>query len=116
MDEIHQILALLNIEVVRLFVCIDALDECNDAENFVAACESFPLKASFLFIGRHSIAQVVKRRFPNSSHQAMQPQNDDITAVISARIEEEKARQPDMMPDWLAYKIRTEISKLANGM
>ncbi|KAK3684241.1 hypothetical protein B0T22DRAFT_444189 [Podospora appendiculata] len=115
-DEMFQILEMLKPHVKRLFVCVDALDECSDAENLVAACQKFSTTASFFFIGRQSIARVVRRVFPATIIQAMEPQQADIDAVVSSRIEKERSRQPDLMPDGLASEIRTAISDLANGM
>ncbi len=114
----YQILGVLESTqtVKRLFVCVDALDECNDAENLVAACKRFPSMVSFFFIGRQSIAGVVKRVFPAAAIQAMEPQNADIDAVVSARIEYEQNRQPDLMPNDLRDEVRKAIAKLANGM
>ncbi|KAK3321417.1 hypothetical protein B0T19DRAFT_478518, partial [Cercophora scortea] len=115
-DEMFQIIEMLKPHVKRLFVCVDALDECSDAENLVTACQKFSTAASFFFIGRQSIAQVVKRAFPVTTIQAMEPQQADIDAVVSSRIEKEKFRQPDLMPNGLASEIRAAISDLANGM
>lgn len=72
--------------VEKLFVSIDALDECNDAENLVAACETLPLNTVLLFTGRQCTTHMIRRRFPSWIYQFMEIQNDDIVGVISARI------------------------------
>lgn len=116
MDEIIQVLRHLKGTVQRLFVCVDALDEYKEADKLVAACKRFPLETSFLFIGRPCILQTVKQAFPSVIDRVMEPQYDDVNAVVSAHIEAAKEHQPELMPDWLMREIRAEISTLANGM
>ncbi|KAK7419848.1 hypothetical protein QQZ08_010682 [Neonectria magnoliae] len=106
MKEIINILRDLRPVVERLFVCVDALDECNNADKLLAACKLFPLATSFIFIGRPSIIQMVKHSFPSVIVKKMEPQYDDVDAVVTAQIEDEKRRQPELMPDWLMDAIR----------
>lgn len=116
LDELYRVLNSLKAEFKRLIVCVDALDECNDSEDFIAACRRFPFNTSFLFIGRHSISQQVTQGFPSTIHQVLEPQKEDIYAAIFAKIQNDKEHQPDLMPDWLMVEIAAEISTLANGM
>ncbi|RYP48833.1 hypothetical protein DL768_005341 [Monosporascus sp. mg162] len=116
MNEIIQILAHLKPSVQRLFVCVGALDECRVADKLVAACRKFPATTSFIFIGRPSIVQTVKQSFTSAIDRVTEPQDGDVDAVVTARVEVEKVRQPELMPDWLMNEIRAEVSTLANGM
>jgi len=115
-EEMYRVLEPLAPLVKRLFVCIDALDECGDAEHLLTLCREFPLPTSFFFIGRQSITSMVKRVFPDAEVQTIQPQNADIYAVVSEQVEHERARQPELLPPDLAYEIQEDISALANGM
>ncbi|KAF7551889.1 hypothetical protein G7Z17_g4705 [Cylindrodendrum hubeiense] len=116
MEEILKVMQYLSPSFQRLFVCVDALDECKDAVELVAACRRFPPNTSFIFVGRPSILQAVRRSYPSAFDQVMEPQYDDVDTVITARVEVEKERQPDLMPDWLVNEIRAEVLLLANGM
>lgn len=116
MNEIIKILAHLKPIVKRLFVCVDALDECKDADMLVAACAKFPLPTSFIFLGRRSIIQTVKQSFPNTIERLMELQHNDVDAIVTERVKAEKHRQLELMPDWLMEDIRVEVSRLANGM
>lgn len=115
-DEMNLVLKELAPQMKRLFVCIDALDECKDAERLVEACRKLTVTPSLLFLGRQSITSTVKRSFPDVDIQTVEPQRGDIHAVISEQIEREGVREPELMSDDLADQIREEISAMANGM
>ncbi|ETS75072.1 hypothetical protein PFICI_13556 [Pestalotiopsis fici W106-1] len=115
-DQMHQILSWLEPQVERIFICIDALDEYENAEELVNACRRLPLRKSLLFVGRHSIFQSLRRSYPQSSCRSINPPSDDIEAVIAEGLAKAAARDPSLMPETLKVEIQKGISKLANGM
>lgn len=115
-DDIYRLLDRLCPFVKRLFICIDALDECADAGPLVSACQRLHPAASFFFIGRPSIAQTVISTFPLTFVHTMELQNHDIDVFVSLRLENEQKRQPDLTPACLASQIRSAILELSNGM
>lgn len=116
MEEIKQVMQLLKPYVKRLFLCIDALDEYNDAIHLVAACREFPVPTSFIFIGRTSIARAVKYSFPRTVERVLVHQTADINAVVSALIDKDESYWPDLMPKLLRDEIAAEVERTANGM
>ncbi|TPX09857.1 uncharacterized protein E0L32_008879 [Thyridium curvatum] len=116
LDEIRTVLEFLRSSVSKLYVCIDALDECNEDEGLVDACGKIPFPTSFCFIGRSSIVHTVRRTFPKVRGYAIRTQTDDIRAFVASRVEADRAHQPDLMPKSLEDEILKEIPSLANGM
>lgn len=116
LDEIRTVLEFLRSSVSKLYVCIDALDECNEDEGFVDACGKIPFSTSFCFIGRSSIVHTVRRTFPKVRGYAIRTQTDDIRAFVASRVEADRAHQPGLMPKSLEDEILKEIPSLANGM
>ncbi|KAK0383029.1 hypothetical protein NLU13_8945 [Sarocladium strictum] len=116
LDEIRQVFRIISPYYKRLLVCIDALDECSVAPKLLAYCRDIPGKVSYIFIGRQSIARLVKQSFKRFIIQAMEPQKGDVLALIHERIASEREWQPGLLPNDLAREMKTEVSKLANGM
>lgn len=116
MEEIKQVMQFLTPYVKRLFLCIDALDEYNDAIQLVAACREFPVSTSFLFIGRPSISRAVKYSFARTVERVLVHQTADINAVVSVLLDKDKSYWPGLMPKLLRDDIVAEVERLANGM
>lgn len=108
-DDIFHVLRLLQPPLKRLFICVDALDEYDDSESFLAACSRFPSIASFFFIGRRSIAQAVRSAFHKTIVHIVEPQNEDIGAFLSSWLENERHSQPDLIPPNLCSDAENTI-------
>jgi hypothetical protein len=115
-DEVRQVFRFLEPHYKRLFICVDALDECTVAPKLLDFCKEIPGKASYIFIGRQSTSRLIKRAFPDVVVHNIPPQRDDVSVLIRERITTEREWQPDLLPEVLAIDIHREVLKLANGM
>ncbi|KAK0623897.1 hypothetical protein B0T14DRAFT_190945 [Immersiella caudata] len=116
-NDIHRTLELLQPQIKRLFICVDALDEFRDSEAFLAACHRFSsIPTSFFFIGRPSIASSVRSAFRGTDIHTIQHQNRDIEAFVSLRLESERHRHVELTPAWLADQIQVTVPQQASGM
>ncbi|KAL1874221.1 hypothetical protein VTK73DRAFT_548 [Phialemonium thermophilum] len=100
----------------RIYICIDALDECPDVVDILERLETLPSHTRILLTGRQSISHAVLSHFEDSRYMVVIADVRDITAYLENRIQKDAKRDPDLMDGTLSSEIIERVVGNSNGV
>lgn len=99
----------------RVFLCIDALDECQDLPGLLKLLCQLPSNVWICSTGRKHVATVVSNHFDAAEMVEIEAEDSDVRMFVEHKIEEDRQKDPDLMDDNLKEAISDNISGLASG-
>jgi hypothetical protein len=99
----------------RTFICVDALDECQDADRLLESLQSAPFLRLFA-TGRKHVQPIIDRCVRHTHTIHIEANESDIRILIKQKINQDRKRDPELITDRLEQDIIEKISALSKGM
>ncbi len=116
-DEISKTLLLIATEYSRIFIAVDALDECDDSSRDKMLAEIFALQSriqiSMNIIATSRINDTIQRHFDGFPSLEIYARDDDIQSYVAMQTE---LLETDLLDNDIREKIQNGVSKAAEGM
>lgn len=100
----------------RIFICLDALDECQDMHKLLDSLEQVPSTVHLFSTGREHVQHIVRQHFEHSQTIHIEAKESDIRILIEETINEDRKKDPSLMNETLEHDITQKISTLSKGM
>ena len=116
-NEISKTLLSLATEYSRIFIAVDALDECEDSSRDRMLAEIFALrsriKISMNIIATSRMNDTIRRRFDGFQLLEIYARDEDIQNYVAMQT---KRLENDLLDDNIREKIQNGVAKAAEGM
>lgn len=101
----------------RVFICLDALDECQDQEilELLNCLRNAPMVRIFT-TGRKHVQRTIETYFGPTQTIHIEAKESDIQVLVKERIEEDRKKDPSLMDEQLERHITEKVSALSKGM
>ena len=99
----------------RLFLCIDALDECGDLPGFLTAVSRLPANVSVFMTGRYSVQDITKRLFHTARVMEIRASQEDVGAFLQSRLDADTLMDPGLMDPDTRGDIMEKLPKTSDG-
>jgi ankyrin repeat protein len=99
-----------------VYICIDALDECNDVATLLMSIKDMPSSVRIFTTGRNHITRDVETHFGEAPNISIEANEDDVRAFVKSKIDENRLREPEIMDEILEGEIQSKIMGFAAGM
>ena len=100
----------------RIFICLDALDECQDMHKLLNSLEQVPSTVRLFSTGREHVQHIVRQHFEHTQTIHIEAKKSDIRILIEETINEDRKKDPGLMNETLEHDITQKISTLSKGM
>lgn len=100
----------------RVYLCLDALDECKDITQLLRSLQATPTSIRLFTTGRKHIQTTVRHYFDKAGTIPIEAKEGDIRAFIRAKIHESSSQEPDIMDEKLEEGIIERIVASSKGM
>ncbi|KKZ63280.1 hypothetical protein EMCG_00263 [[Emmonsia] crescens] len=99
----------------RSYICIDALDECNDLAGLMELLVRLP-SVQICVMSRRHLKEAVQHHINNPLSITVVAKQDDIHLYVKSKINEDRVKDSDLMDERLEKEISNKISKLSTGI
>jgi Cdc6-like AAA superfamily ATPase len=115
LDEISRTLRSVITMYSRVFIAVDALDECKDTSRNITLTEIFNIQAktSLNIIATSRINDAIQKRFDGYQSLKIHAADDDIRRYIASQI---TSLEKDLLDDDIREEIQSKIAEAAEGM
>ena len=101
----------------QTYICIDALDECEDrSSHFLKSLQKLSSTIRLFITGRPHILATVNQHFVDPLTIPIEANENDIKMFITEKIDEDHTRDPDLMDQKLKQVILEKIGATSKGM
>ena len=102
----------------RVYIGIDALDECKDSTvtELLEFLHDVPSSVRIFTTSRKHIKKQIESQFEGTLEITIEASENDIRAFVESKISEDRIHDPDIMDEKLEEEIPSKIVDLSLGM
>ncbi|KAK6531048.1 hypothetical protein TWF281_007875 [Arthrobotrys megalospora] len=100
----------------RVYICVDALDECQHKEDFLKSLRKLLPSIQLFITGRPHIPATVDQYFVGALKITIEANKNDINKFVATKIDEDSARDKYLMDEKLKQEILGKIGTVSQKM
>jgi hypothetical protein len=100
----------------RTYICLDALDECEDVIQLLKSLQNPSSSVFFFMTSRRNLQVYIQRQFREALAIPIVASENDIRAYIKDKVGENRTEEPEIMDDKLEGEITDKIVTSSGGM
>jgi hypothetical protein len=100
----------------RIYLCLDALDECRDVTLLLRSLQDMPFSVRIFMTSRKHVQKAVQSHFKDALTIQIEANESDIRLLVKSKIDENRIQEPDIMDEALEKEMLEKIVAFSMGM